>query len=122
MARLYRVENIDRNVVLADRVRMADTFLSRLVGLLRTPERDFQPGAGLWIEPSQGVHTWFMRYPIDLAYLDKELRVMALTGSMGPWRIGPVKFKCLVVLELPGGTLERTQIEVGDRLAITRLD
>ncbi len=115
---LLTAVNLDRGVSLADHVHLADNALARLVGLLRTTEANFQPGAGLWLRPSQGIHTIGMAYPIDAVYLDAGLRVLHLAATMKPWRVGRVMLRCRSVLELPAGTARRTGTQLGDQLAI----
>ena len=111
--------NRTRNKPLATHVRAARTHWSRLWGLMCVADDDFPAGYGLWIQPSQGVHTFAMRFPIDVLYLDRELIVVYLGEQMKPWRIGPIKRKAKSVLELPGGTLEGTGTRVGDKIEIS---
>lgn len=108
--------NCSRGESLADKVRLADTFVARLAGLLIGPR--LQPGEGLWLVPTNGVHTMGMRYPIDVLFLDKKNTVVACCHSLVPWRTAmpvPGTFSCL---ELPAGTIARTGTESGDRLKL----
>lgn len=77
---------------------------------------EFPPGRALWIVPSDGIHTFGMRFPIDAVYLDSGGKVLRLYRELAPWRIASVIFRCRSVLELPPGTLDRTHTEVGDTL------
>jgi hypothetical protein len=61
------------------------------------------------------VHTFGMRFPIDLVYLDRRKRVRKLTGEMPPWRLSAC-FSAHSVLELPSGTIRTTQTQPGDRI------
>src|SRR6266699_2196185 len=74
------VTNATRGTVVGQRIRVAETGLTRIVGLLG--ERQLQPGDGLLIVPSQGVHTLGMQFPIDIAVLDNEWKVIAIRPSM----------------------------------------
>ena len=106
--------NATRGTVLGDRIRVADTGLTRIVGLLS--ERQLLAGDGLLIVPSQGVHTWGMQFPIDIAVLDGNWNVIALRRDMRPFRISRVFWKAAAVLELPVGALDSSCTVVGDTL------
>ena len=99
--------------MLATEAGVADTSAARCIGLLR---HDCLPeGQGLWIVPSEGIHTFGMKFPIDVAYLNRKKRVLKVRHRMGPRRLS----FCLLahsVLELPAGTLEATGTERGDQL------
>jgi uncharacterized membrane protein (UPF0127 family) len=113
--KIVRVINSTRGTVLGERVRVADTGLARIVGLLG--ERDLPPGDGLLIVPSQAVHTWGMLFPIDVAILDGGWNVLALRRRMRGFRMTRVFWKAAAVLELPQGMLDSTATHVGDTLA-----
>ena len=91
-----------------------------MVGLLG--ERELQPGDGLLIVPSQGVHTLGMRFPIDIAVLDDDWRVIAIRRDMRPFRMTRMFWKAAAVLELPSGMLESTSTLVGDTIEFDRVD
>ncbi len=78
-------------------------------------------GSGLLIVPAYGgIHTFFMRFPIDAAYISSDLKVIAMNPRMVPWRIWrPKERDAFAVLELPAGVLERTGTGVGDQLVVT---
>ena len=109
-----RVVNRTREVLLGDRVRTASTFLSRLVGLLGTAA--IAEGEGLWIVPCRSVHTWGMRYPIDVAFLDARGVVVVILEGLPPNRVGRVFRDARGALELRAGTLAATGTAPGDRL------
>lgn len=113
--KIVRVVNSSRGTVLGERVRVADTGLARIVGLLG--ERDLPAGDGLLIVPSQGVHTWGMLFPIDVAILDGGWNVLALRRRMRAFRMTRIFWKAAAVLELPQGMLDSTATDVGDTLA-----
>ena len=115
MARLA-VFNQTRQVLVASDVERARTVWARMKGLLGRSRDDFSAGKGLWITPSQGVHTIGMSFPIDVVYLDSGSRVIGAYRRMAPHRIAAVALRARSVLELPAGTLERTGTEKGDRL------
>ena len=110
------VINCTRQTFLAREARRAEGFFGRLCGLLATPAREFDVGRGLWIHPSKGVHMLFMRYAIDAVYLDREQRVVFMQSNLRPWRLGAIRREAAGVLELPAGSIERTQTQIGDEI------
>jgi uncharacterized membrane protein (UPF0127 family) len=113
-----QVQNLTRKVELADRAEVADTSAKRRTGLLK--HTGLEPGEGLWIVPCESVHSFFMKFTIDVLYLDRKHRVKKIRPEMAPWRISG----CLTahsVLELPAGTITRTGTERGDQLEIKNL-
>jgi uncharacterized membrane protein (UPF0127 family) len=112
------VRNQTRQTVLAQAAEVADTSAKRRTGLLK--HERLEAGEGLWIVPCESVHTFFMKFPIDLVYLDKKRRVRKLRHAVPPWRMSA----CLTahsILELPAGTVERSGTSVGDELVIEKL-
>ncbi|HZQ68889.1 MAG TPA: DUF192 domain-containing protein [Terriglobales bacterium] len=111
--------NRSRQAYLATEVAVADTHWTRLRGLMGTPAASFRSGQGLWIVPCHGVHTFAMRFPIDVVYLDQAKTIVHLEKSLQPWRIAPIRRKSVSVLELPPDTLSTTGTVIGDELEIT---
>ncbi len=103
--------NVTRGTVLAARLELAGTGGTRRKGLLG--RESLPPGEGLWISPCESVHTFFMRFAIDLVYLDRKLQVKKVRSSVGPWRVSAC-FQAHSVIELPAGTLSATLTERGD--------
>ena len=112
--RCFVVRNQIRGTIIADNVRLADTSRARRVGLLG--QAALKPGEGLWIYPSQAIHTFWMRFPIDIAFLDRRLRVKRVYHRLSPFRLTRPVWKAHSVLELASGVLARTGTEVGDEL------
>ncbi len=110
----YLVFNKTRRICLASEVDLADNLWMRMKGLLGC--KSLAPEKGLWIRPSQGIHTIGMSFPIDVAYLDRQDRVLRLYHRLAPFRIAAVSMKVRSILELPAGTLSRTGTAVGDAL------
>ncbi len=99
----YRVTNLTTRTLLADRARSRpELLLHRFMGLMGRSELPF--GAGLHIVPCNSIHTFFMRIPIDVVFLDRELEVVEVLPAMPPWRMSRVYFGAHSVLELPAGT------------------
>jgi uncharacterized membrane protein (UPF0127 family) len=76
-----------------------------------------EPEEGLWIVPCPMIHTLFMRFPIDVLFLDRDLRVRRVIENLKPWRLSPWVFSAYSCLELPGGKLDGSVSE-GDVLEI----
>ncbi|MCL5005428.1 MAG: DUF192 domain-containing protein [Acidobacteria bacterium] len=115
--RVY-VYNKTRETFVATSATVADTYMSRLVGLLGRTRRWVRPGQGLWIVPSYGVHTIGMLFSIDLVFLDRANHVVHIEEHVRPFRISKVILKADSVLELPPHTIFRTRTHVGDLLEI----
>ena len=118
MAKL-RVANQTKGQVLADRADIADTSAKRRTGLLK--HTGLAPGEGLWIAPCEGVHTFGMKFPIDVLFLNKKKKILKARPDMVRGRIA---FSLLAhsVLELPAGTLAQTGTVAGDQLEFEKYD
>ena len=114
--RRYCVFNKTRESFLSLNVSAADSHLARLRGLVG--KFRLKPDEGIWVTPSQGVHTIGVLFAIDLIYLDSGLRVIHLVESFGRFRIGPIRTNCASVLELPTRTIYSSQTQVGDELLV----
>jgi len=110
------IRNTGKAVTIGTRIVPADTFLSRLFGLLG--KTHLEPGCGLLIRPSSGVHTMGMLFPIDVVALDKTMCVVKVWRRLRPFRMTSVNFRTSSVLELPAGQIEACRIERGDRLEV----
>ena len=115
-----RAVNRTRGTVLGECIRVADTGLSRMIGLLG--ERNLSSGDGLLIVPSQGVHTWGMLFPIDIVVLDNDWNVLAVRSQMRQFRMTRIFWKAAAVLELPSGILDSTATAIGDALTFDRVE
>lgn len=109
-----RVFNATRQRTLADRAGEARTLASRLRGLLG--RKGLEPGEGLYLRPCSSIHSCFMSFRFDAAFLDGQGIVLHLIHSMKPWRLSRIVPAAAGVLELPAGVLAHTGTRVGDRL------
>jgi uncharacterized protein len=105
-----------KSITVGSRIGLADTSLTRLFGLLG--RSSLQPGSGLLIQPSSGVHTIGMLFSIDVVALDRDLRVLAVWRRLPPFRVTPISLKTHSSLELAPGEIDRCGIEPGDQLAV----
>jgi uncharacterized protein len=112
--RLVRVVNRTRNEVLAERAELATSSWARFWGLMG--RRELPPGTGLVLQPGGGIHTWFMRIPIDVIHVDKRNVVTHVLRGIRPWRFGPLFVGGKQAIELPVGAAVRT--ERGDEIGI----
>jgi uncharacterized protein len=111
-----RVSNATRQTELAHRVDVANSSRKRRKGLLG--RESLAAGEGMWIVPCESVHTFGMRFAIDLVYLDRNNVVKKIRHEVPPWRISA----CLSahsILELASGSVRRTGTKPGDRLEFT---
>jgi len=96
----------------APELAVADTFFSRMKGLLG--KNGLATGEGLLIRPCKGVSTFGMKFPIDVLFLDHNNCVIATMGEMPPNRLSRLYLKATAVIELPSRTIETASIKIGD--------
>lgn len=113
---VVRVTEVDRGLVLGDRVTVARTPHARLRGLLGRAA--LGPGEGLLLHPCNGVHTWGMRFSIDVLFLDAEGLVIRVEPSLPPGRMIPWVRRARQALELPAGAAQAAGLAAGARLRI----
>ena len=109
-----KVVNQTRGTEVATHVREARTFSRRLVGWMG--KGHVRTGEGLRIIPCNGVHTFFMRVPIDVLILDEKVRVLKVISKLKPWRVTALFAKGKSVLELAAGAAESSGTREGDIL------
>jgi len=112
------LKNKTRATTVGTQITTADTFLTRLIGLAGRSRLD--AGCGLLIRPSSGIHTFGMRFAIDVVALSKDLRVLKLWHCLVPFRMTCVNLKIHSMLELPAGTIRACEMRVGDQLELTK--
>lgn len=99
-------------------VAEARTPWRRMVGLLG--RSSLPVGEGLLLAPAWSIHTWCMRMPIDVVFLDREGRVLRVFPELPPWRLVSGTRAAHTVLEFGAGTLQRTNISAGERLRLEK--
>jgi uncharacterized membrane protein (UPF0127 family) len=117
------LEIIKQDGTLICRAKEADTILKGFIGLMLT--KSLPKDTGLLItfpttKPPHDIHGFFMRYTIDVVFIDKDLKVVDL-ATVKPWRIYITKEKAKYALELKEGTIKEKKIEIGDKLKITTI-
>jgi uncharacterized membrane protein (UPF0127 family) len=110
------VYNQTRECFLGLRVTAADTSFTRLKGLIG--RLHLRSDEGIWVVPSNGVHTLGVLFRLDLIYLDEFQQVIHLIEYFPRFRIAPLRIRAASVLELPQHTIYSSQTQMGDRLLI----
>ncbi len=114
-----RVMNRTRGTCLADAADLAGSSETRREGLLK--RAGLAPGEGLWIVPCEAVHCFFMKFTIDVVFINKAKKVVKIRPSLKPWRIAGA-LRAHSVIELPEGRIAETGTQKGDQLEIEKLE
>ena len=101
-------------------VYVAESFGSRLRGLMLRSPAYLPMGMGLLITPCNSIHMMFMRFAIDVVYLDKDYQVVKVVEKLPPWLGLSLCFPAHATLELPPGTIQKYNIKVGDKLSLEK--
>lgn len=109
---MFKIVNIITENVIAEYASYADTFMTRLKGLMF--KKNFNKGEGLIIVPCNNIHTFWMKFPIDVVFLSQDNTVVYVIENLKPNRISPLIRKAHSVLELPVGTIREANIKIGD--------
>jgi uncharacterized membrane protein (UPF0127 family) len=118
MTEHFVARDVENGLIVANRVTVASRRLERAVGLLGRTH--LEAGEALWITPCHGVHTWFMRFTIDVLAMDADGVIVDAVSMLKPWRMRLPRPGSHSVLELPAGTLLEAPVKVGHRLQIAR--
>ena len=113
----YVLVNDRTGARLATELELAANPLRRMVGLLG--RSSLQDGGAMRFQPAGSIHTCFMRFPIDVLFLDEDERVVKRVHHLKPWRFAAARAAKFVV-ELPAGTLRRHDVEIGDLIWVDR--
>lgn len=108
--------NRTRATLLADKAIIAETLCKRIIGLLG--RKGLSEGEALVIRPCSAIHTFFMRFPIDVIFLDRASRVVKIIQDMQPYRLSRWVLGAKEVIELPSGVIATTNTEVGNLIGI----
>lgn len=111
-----KLHNSSRNLLVAEKVIPARSFFARSKGLLGL--KSFTAGHALWIHQTNSIHTWFMKFPIDAIFVNRQLVVVAVYRHLKPWRITWPALRAHSVFELPAGTLDVNTVNKGDQLYV----
>ena len=108
--------NLRTGTTLATNVKVADNLFTRMKGLLG--KKGLPIGEALWIKPCFSVHTFFMKFPIDIVFLNKTNQVIAAVSNLTPNRMTRLYPRSFSVLELPPGTIVASNTVIGDKIGI----
>ena len=114
----FSVRNLTQDSLLGESIELADTSELRRTGLLK--RKSLESGEGLWIVPCEAVHTFFMKFAIDIVFLDRQRKVKKAVSAVVPWRLSG----CLVAhstLELPSGMIVGSGTKAGDQLEFNKI-
>jgi len=111
-----KIFNQTRKTILADNAIIAGSFLKRVKGLLG--RRVFNYGQAIVLRPCNSVHTFFMRFPIDILFINRDNIVVKAISGFAPFRFSPICLTSRFVIELPAGRIESTLTSQGDQLIL----
>ena len=110
------IVNVTRNAVIASRFKIAQDPWARMKGLLGV--RDFPQGEALVITHCQSIHMFFMKFPIDVIFCDRQNKVVGLCERLKPFYLSPIFFKASYAIELPSGIIASSKTQVGDQIQL----
>ncbi len=112
-----KVYNSTQNSLIADDVKIAKNFITRSIGLI--PKKNLPHNEGLLIKPCCSIHTFFMKFDIDVLFVNKKNEVTALYESVKPYRILPIHPDSSYVIEFAAGSISKKNISKGDLITIS---
>lgn len=110
------IVNKRNEIRLASQIKVANNAWSRMVGLIG--QRNLDDNKAILIYPCQQIHTFFMSFPIDCLFINKEYQVLQCIESLNPWKVSKKVPGAWAVIELPSGVIQRTNTRVDDFLKI----
>lgn len=111
-----KIINVTKKVTIARNAVIADRFFTRFKGLMC--RKDFGNIDGICIKRCKSIHTFFMRFNIDVIFIDRDGLISEIIKGLEPWRISPYVKEAEFVIELPEGTIDRTETSVGDEISL----
>jgi hypothetical protein len=112
-----RIINHRTNAVLAENAALADKFWPRLRGLLG--KKDLRSGEALVLRPCNSIHTFFMRFNIDVIFVNRKNIVVKCLSCLKPFQLTPIYFSSALAIELPPGTIAASSTCPGDTLVFS---
>lgn len=108
-------KRVEDNLIICKNLKEAKKTIDRMIGLMfKEPMKDHD---GLLIKPCNSIHTFFMKYSLDVVFLSKKLEVVAIYKNIKPWRMTRIIFKASQCLEMKNGTLT-DDLRIGDKLEL----
>jgi hypothetical protein len=112
-----KIFNKTKGTALADEAVLADTLFLRMKGLL--DKKNIKKGQALILKPCDSIHTFFMRFAIDVIFVDQKHRVDLAISCLKPWRLSPLCWRAKLAIEFPCGVIQDSHTEKGDEITIT---
>lgn len=112
-----KIYNSTQNKLLAEDVKLADNIISRTFGLI--PKKNMLQDEGLIIKPCCSIHTFFMRFTIDVLFVDRRNQIVGMYENVKPWRILPIHLNSFYVIELASGSISSKNIQKGDIISLS---
>lgn len=82
-------------------------------------KKEFKQGEALILKPCNSIHTFFMRFPIDVLFVDKKFKIIGFKICFKPWRLSPFYWQANFVIELPRGVIFESKTSCGDEISLT---
>jgi len=111
-----KIINKNNNAIIAEEVIVAKTILTRLKGLLG--RKELRKNEALLLSPCNSIHTFFMRFPIDVLFLDRNNKIVKILSSFAPFRLSGIYFKAFSALELPAGAAKNSSTRENDIIQV----
>ena len=115
---MYKIINPDTKAIIAEHAELADNVFSRMKGLLFRDSLD--TSAALIIKPASSLHTFFMRFSIDIIFLDKQGKILKLSRNVPPSKFVLSVFGAKCAVEFPTGTIDKFSLSIGGQLSIIK--
>ena len=97
-----------------EKIKTARSFWSKGLGVMFW--KNFGENKGLLLPSTNAIHTFFVRFPLDLVFLDENKTIVQLVENLRPWSFSPVVWKAKNTLELPAGSIKKHKLEINDKI------
>lgn len=112
------IKNITKKTCLSDNCDIAERFDKRFMGLMG--KSGLPAGGGLFITPCNSIHMFFMRFSLDIVFVDRDNTVVYQIENIKPWSLSPIVRKATSTIELPVGTIKNSGTKPGDKLLMEK--
>lgn len=110
--KIYKLKSSTGEII-CHKMVVANNLLSRMKGLMFSA--DLPDCDGFLIRPCNSIHTFFMRYPLDILFMDQDFKIIKVLYDLSPWKMTWIYFKSYQVLEMKAGTLSK-KVNSGEKL------
>lgn len=93
-------------------IETAESLWKRTIGVIGW--KDFGAKGGLLLTNTNSIHTFFVRFPLDLVFLDNEMKILSLVENLKPFSFSPIVWRAKHVLEMPAGSIKKSSLKTGD--------